>query len=614
MKRFFILLIMLVSFYSIAADIDAQFKNVSLKDFLLFVSEFTGKSVVYDENSISGNLTIQSNAKLSKENLLEIMHSVLSVNGYYAVDKGNYLQVLKKQDIKEYNEDLYDGNKKSSTNFVTAVITLDNLELAKVAQSLVSIKSKFGSFQIVKEVNAIVVSDETERILKIKEILNEMEKYANDFEFKSFIIKNTTATSLENKLKEFYKQLATQGLLPFNPVTISDDYTNTLIIGAKPNEMAKAEYLIEKLDSSATVSATKPQVYNLKNVQAEDVEKILNKLLATMVDPKDKKSISSKVASDKSTNSIIALGDKELYDNIAALIEKLDVPRKQVYIEALILETSIENGANFGVEWLAGGGNSNAAGSVGFLNGGNLTNFQAPVLDGESPNFAALPGGFTASILGNVISYEGVKFPTLSALVNFIKTDSSINIISNPQILTLDNEEAEVFVGENRPFVTSTKYDSNNSNPVSSYDYRDVGVRLKVTPHIADNETLTLKVEQEVKKVIANATSADLTAPITLTRQTKTNVELINGYTMVISGLIGDDTSVSNSEVPGLSKIPLIGWLFKSKSRSDSKTNMMVFISAQIINTRDDLKLITAEKMQYQQMINKEQQKVINGK
>lgn len=601
------------SFSVMAEDIDAQFKNVSLKDFLLFVSEFTGKSVVYDENSISGNITIQSNSKLSKDNLIEIMHSVLSVNGYYAIDKGTYYQIVKKQDIREYNEDFYDGSKKSATNFVTALITFDNLDLSRVAQSLATIKSKFGNFQIVKDVNAVVVSDETERIIKIKDILRTMEEYANDFIFKSFSIKNSTASAIDNKLKEFFKQFAIQGILPFNPVIISDDYSNTLIVGAKPKDIEKAEYLIDKLDSNTDVSAVKPQVYRIKNVAAEDVEKILNKLLATSVDPKKQAPISSKVASDKSTNSIIALGDKELYDNIASLIEKLDVPRKQVYIEALILETSIENGANFGVEWLAGGGNSNMAGSAGFLNNGSLTNFQAPVLDGNSPNFAALPGGFTASILGNIITYEGVKFPTLSALVNFVKTDSAINIISNPQILTLDNEEAEVFVGENRPYLTSTKFDTNN-NPIQSYDYRDVGIRLKVTPHISDNNTLTLKIDQEVKKVIANATSTDLTAPITLTRQTRTNVELINGYTMVISGLIGDDTSVSNSEVPGLSKIPLLGWLFKSRNKSNSKTNMMVFISAQIINTREDLELINSEKRQYMQMMNKNHQMQLNGK
>ena len=137
---------------------------------------------------------------------------------------------------------------------------------------------------------------------------------------------------------------------------------------------------------------------------------------------------------------------------------------------------------------------------------------------------------------------------------------------------------------------------------------------MKVTPHISDNNTLTLKIDQEVKKVIANATSTDLTAPITLTRQTRTNVELINGYTMVISGLIGDDTSVSNSEVPGLSKIPLLGWLFKSRNKSNSKTNMMVFISAQIINTREDLELINSEKRQYMQMMNKNHQMQLNGK
>ena len=468
MKKILLIIMVFFSFSVMAEDIDAQFKNVSLKDFLLFVSEFTGKSVVYDENSISGNITIQSNSKLSKDNLIEIMHSVLSVNGYYAIDKGTYYQIVKKQDIREYNEDFYDGSKKSATNFVTALITFDNLDLSRVAQSLATIKSKFGNFQIVKDVNAVVVSDETERIIKIKDILRTMEEYANDFIFKSFSIKNSTASAIDNKLKEFFKQFAIQGILPFNPVIISDDYSNTLIVGAKPKDIEKAEYLIDKLDSNTDVSAVKPQVYRIKNVAAEDVEKILNKLLATSVDPKKQAPISSKVASDKSTNSIIALGDKELYDNIASLIEKLDVPRKQVYIEALILETSIENGANFGVEWLAGGVNSNMAGSAGFLNNGSLTNFQAPVLDGNSPNFAALPGGFTASILGNIITYEGVKFPTLSALVNFVKTDSAINIISNPQILTLDNEEAEVFVGENRPYLTSTKFDTNNNpyNPM----------------------------------------------------------------------------------------------------------------------------------------------------
>ncbi|BAI80775.1 general secretion pathway protein D [Deferribacter desulfuricans SSM1] len=602
----FLIVFTFIALASFAENFDANFKNVSLKDFLLFVSEFTGKSIVYDESKIRGQITIDTKSKLTKDNLLEIMNTVLSMNNLYALDKGTYLQILKKNEVREIDDRFVDVDNVTKNDFITTVLYFDGIDVSKIASSLARLKSKYGDVQVLKGANVVVIRDTADRILKIKDIINKISKLAGSYELKAYSIKNSSASNIEKNITKFFKQLQAQALVSFNPIIIADDFTNTLIVAAKEDDINKIEYIINQLDVSNDNSALAPQVFKLKHVYATDVEGILNKLLLSNIDPKKKKVVRSKVAADKSTNSIIALGDKELYSNIQQLLEKLDKPRKQVYVEALVLETSIEKGADFGVEWLAGGGNENFAGSAGFLNNGALTNFQSPVLEGNSPNFAALPGGFTAAILGNVITYEGVKFPTLSALVNFVKTDSAINIISNPQILTLDNEEAEVFVGENRPFLTSTKFDANN-NPVQSYDYRDVGIRLKITPHISDNKTLTLKIEQEVKKVIANAGN-DLTAPITLTRKTKTMVELIDGYTMVISGLIGDDTSVSNSEVPFLSKIPILGWLFKSRNRSRSKTNMMVFITAKVINTRQDIDLITSEKKQFMKVI-KEQNK-----
>lgn len=597
MKKF-ILVMLLFSLPVFGADVDARFKNISLTDFLMFVSEFTGKSIVYDETYLKGTVTLDTRSKLTKENIIDIMHTVLGMNNLYVLNKGNYYQVMREADMKEYPDKYKELSEGSGKDLITSVLYFEKIDIEKVAPGLAKLKSKYGDFQIIKGLNVAVIRDTTDVIQKIKNILDKIESFADSFTFKSFSIKNSVASSIEKQVDKLFKQLKTQSILSFEPVLISDDATNTFIIGAKETDIKKVEYLIQQLDINPGISSVTPQVYYLKNIKSEDLQKVLDRILPTTKDSKQQNIINSKVASDKTTNSIIALGDKELYNNIQSIVQKLDVPRRQVYVEALILETTIEKGGNFGVEWLAGGGNSNFAGSAGFLTGGNLTNFQAPTLDGKSPNFAALPGGFTGSILGNIITYEGIKFPTLSALVNFVKTDSAINIISNPQILTLDNEEAEVFVGENRPFLTSTKFDTNN-NPIQTYDYRDVGIRLKITPHISDNTTLSLKIDQEVKKVIANATEADLTAPITLTRQTKTNIELVNGYTMVISGLIGDDTSVTNSEVPGLSKIPLLGWLFKSQKKNSAKTNMMVFISAQIINTRSDLDLIVSEKKQY---------------
>ena len=162
---------------------------------------------------------------------------------------------------------------------------------------------------------------------------------------------------------------------------------------------------------------------------------------------------------------------------------------------------------------------------------------------------------------------------------------SGINIISNPQILTLNNSAAEVFVGENMPYQTSTKYDSNN-NPIQTYDYRDVGVKLKVTPQISSDDMVTLAIEQEIKKVSGSAVSS--TAPTTLTRTTNTTVKLKNHSIMVISGMIKDDSTTTVTGIPGLSQIPVLGWLFKTQSTMTQKTNVMLFITAHIIDTLED--------------------------
>ncbi|GBE36693.1 type II secretion system protein D precursor [bacterium BMS3Bbin07] len=263
------------------------------------------------------------------------------------------------------------------------------------------------------------------------------------------------------------------------------------------------------------------------------------------------------------------------------------------------------------MEWLAGAGNKNFVGTGTFLDSKNVIDLQSPVLEGNPPNLGALPGGFGLGILGNIITYEGVKFPTLSALVNAIKTESGINILSKPQLLTLDNEEAEVFVGENRPFLISEKFDANN-NPIQTFDYRDVGIKLKILPHVIDEDTILLNVEQEVKKVVASAVGV-ASAPITLTRSTKTTIKLNNNTTVVISGLIKDDMGMSETRVPVLSRIPLLGWLFRSRDTSREKTNMMVFITTTIIKSRQDMEDLTRIKRKllknpHEKMIKKEKE------
>jgi general secretion pathway protein D len=575
------------------AEYNINLKNISLLDFVKFVSEFTNTNFVYNEKDLKGEVTIDSRLEMSTDDILEIFYSTLNLNNLVAVNKGSYIRILKNTEVRNFQDD-YKKNIDKTANYegmVTTILKLNKINARNLSLSFNKLKSKYGFVQSLKGINAIIVRDSSERIKKMIKIIKDLESDASGFEVKAIEIHNTSASNVEKGLRKFFIELKKQSLIAIDPVIISDDFSNVLIVASTKDNFKKIEYMVAQMDIAGINSTSVPRVFYLKNSSAEDVEKVLNKLLSK-TDTK-KNIVKFNVASDKATNSIIVVGDQMLYKKVETLIAKLDIPRKQVYVEALILETTLENGSKFGVEWIAGGGdNDNYYATAGHLVRGtdgnsNLVNF-------ASNGPGALPGGFTLGVLGNVITFNGITFPSLGALMHAVSKLNGINILSNPQILTLDNEEAEIFVGENRPFMVSEKYDSNN-NPVQTYDYRDVGVRLKITPHISSDDLVTLKIEQEVKKVTAS--TANVNQPITLTRKTTTKVKLKNGSTMVISGLIKDDTSLSTSSVPWLSKIPLIGWLFKYEAKGFEKTNMMVFVSVHLIESQNDADMLTGEKI-----------------
>jgi len=278
------------------------------------------------------------------------------------------------------------------------------------------------------------------------------------------------------------------------------------------------------------------------------------------------------------------------------MIEKLDIPRKQVYVEALILETSLTRTDSFGLDWFTVGANND-------LVGYGSTGVNPTAL---TPGTIPMPGGFGAGIMGNMITYNGLTFPSIGAFLNALRTDSGINIVSNPQILTIDNQDAETFSGENIPFKTGDRLDVNN-NLSTTYDYRNVGIRLKVTPQIS-GETINLDVDLAVDQVSPSEDGYSST----LTRTTKTKVQLEDNTIMVISGLMKDGSTTYTSGIPFLSRIPILGWLFKNQTNSSDKTNLMVFISARIINTREDAVNLLERRTRGSYMFNEQVNKMIS--
>ena len=599
-----------------------NFRNVSMKEFVTFVQSYTKINMVYNEADLRGTVTISSQQQMSPSSLMEIFDSVLAANGLVAMREKDYVRILPEREIANYSETYTD---RGSDGFVTTIITLESYNATALAATLTRVKSRNGHVEAIRGINGLLIRDFGDRIDKMRQIIRRMDRYVAEYKLYSITIENAIASKVEQQIIKFYNELMKNMLIGQIPMMLSDDFSNVLIISCTESDYEKIMYLVNELDKESVLDSTLPRVYYLKYAKAEDVEQVLNKILGSdagtaggtppggQAQGRPQNQVKSQVSFDKSTNAIIAIGTPELYFNLERLLEKLDIPRKQVWVEALILETSLDRGDVFGVEWFLGGAQGTDLFGLGSSKGsGAINSVVNPIASGTAPDLGGLPQGFSAGVVGDIVVFNGVSFPSLGAFMQAVRTDSGVNIVSNPQVLTVDNTEAEVFVGENRPFLTLQRHDS-DGDAINSFEYRDVGIRLKVTPHIIGDDRIHLEIEQEVNK-LAPSSSPDTTTPITLNRTTKTQVQLYNRSIMVISGLMKDDSTVSVQGIPGLSSIPLLGWLFKTQSTTSEKTNLMVFLTAYIVDTEEDMETLLKRRTMGTASFNREIQGIITNK
>jgi general secretion pathway protein D len=297
------------------------------------------------------------------------------------------------------------------------------------------------------------------------------------------------------------------------------------------------------------------------------------------------------INADKATNSLIIMADKEDYDVVEAVIKKLDIPRSMVYIESLIMEVNATKSLDLGVQWqlfdrtnvdnqnvVYGGKFSSAAG---VLNPAN-----------------ALGTGLAVGVLSQPFTFGGITLSNISAIVNAVKKDDDFRILSTPQILTTDNEEARITVGENRPFQTRATTDISGGT-YESFEYRDVGKILKITPHVSEGRNVRLKLSLEVTSLdrLATATTGvTSTRPVTQKRTIDTTVLVQDNHTVVIGGLIDDNRSNNETKVPGLGDIPLLGWLFKTQTDANQRTNLYVFLTPRVVKSPEEADRLVSDK------------------
>ncbi len=588
--------------------VSIDFNDVDINVFIKFIAELTGKNFIVD-NRVKGKVTIISPAKISVDEAYKVFESVLEVHGFTTVDSGDVIKIVSSPEARTKSIETLTEYRPGDPEdkLVTQLVPLryaDPNTITRLFRPLISKSSVILPYQ---PTNMLIVTDFYSNIKRLMRILKVIDVPGVGQEVTVIPLQYADAQKLVRTLSTVFQQrrrAAKKGAGPADVTKfVADERTNTIVVLASEDDTARVKKLITRLDREMPRGKEKIHVYYLENAVAEELAKVLQSL-STKAKPasqaKGKKeapivSEKTNITADKATNSLIIMAEKDDYMVLQDIIEKLDIPRAMVYIESLIMEVNVDNGFSLGTEWIAMGEtdvDSDSAAFGGGFSGGetgynNLGGLLAP-----AAGIATLPAGFSMGVFSEPLQIGDLTFPNLSALIQAFKKDKDTHILSTPQIMTTDNEEASITVGKNVPYLT--KSGSSTVESYNTYEYKDVGITLKITPQISKDRRIRLKIAQEVTKLDTTLTTGD--RPTTLKRTVDTTVVVNDKNTVVIGGLIDDSLSTTEYKIPCLGEVPGLGWLFKSLSNSREKTNLFVFLTPHVVQSPIEAKQMFEKK------------------
>jgi len=598
-------------------DVTIDFNDVDITVFIKFVSEMTGKNFIIDR-AVKGKVTMISSSPISSKDLYQIFQSVLEVYGYATIASGSIIKIVPtiqartkniatiKAKEAEYPED----------KVVTQLVTLKHSNTEEIRKILLPLISKTSIISSHPDSGTLIITDVQSNITRLLEIIEAIDVPSIGEELVVFNLKYASAKNLADSLKQLFLNIKSKNKTSTNVRLIAYERTNSLIVLAPKIHIQKIQSLLSQLDTDVPRGDGRLHVYYLQHANADELVKVLTSLPSEALTkeketPKTKTaSVTSdiKVMADSETNSLIIAAPKEEYSVIEDVIKKLDIPRRMVYIEALIMEVDVDKDFQLGVEWGGAGSFDDETGSVYTGFSGN-TDDPYSTLSGLSSDTADYPSGFLFGVMKEGIEIGNIFFPSLGAVLNAYKNDSDVNIIATPQILTTDNHEASIEVGENVPYITSLNTSTSNED-YTNYEYKDVSTSLKITPHINQENLVRLELYTQVIK-LKNPNSTSHT-PTTLKRTAETTVVIHDNETVVLGGIIGQDSSDEEYKVPLLGDIPLLGWLFKTQSEYQNKTNLFIFISPHIVENEAELAEIYLKKRNKLESVQERSTKIID--
>jgi general secretion pathway protein D len=628
------------------ATITPNYKDADLSQIIQAVSEVTGKNFIIDPR-VNAKVTMLSSTPMSADAFYQAFLSVLQVYGYVAVPAGKVIKIVPNTDARQLPSiDLPANVSSTSDEMVTQIITMKNISASQLVPLLRPLIPQSGHLAAYTNGNMLIISDRASNVARIMRIIERMDESGEE-PIEVIPLRNASATEIVRTINQLNQGAAAGGEGGSPVKVVADERTNSVLISGEKSLRLKVKALVLDLDTPRAGGGD-TQVRYLLYADAEKLaDKLKGQASATAKAQAGPQAGAASAAgggggggsgasnvdasvtiwADVPTNALIMTAPPKIMKNLMAVIDKLDIRRAQVEVEAMIVEVDVNKSANLGVQWLLDGGTSLGYGVINLpgSSGTSIVDIAAAALGGvsgleSSATTTATTTGSTGSTAASGISSlipNGATFAVgtynsntqkgFAALIQALRSDGTSNIISTPRIITMNNEEAEVKVTQEIPLITgqytsSTAAVNGTTSPFETIQREEVGTILKVTPHISEGDTIQLKVEQEDSAPGAKiADSADIS---TNKRSIKTTILIEDGGIIVLGGLMQDTVTESEDRVPVLGAIPLLGNLFKSRSGSRQKSNLLVFLRPRIL--RDQAATQEVSTKRYEDIRNEE--------
>nr|WP_217706724.1 type II secretion system secretin GspD [Vibrio campbellii] len=590
---------------AMANEFSASFKGTDIQEFINIVGRNLEKTIIVDP-SVRGKIDVRSYDVLNEKQYYSFFLNVLEVYGYAVVEMDNgVLKVIKAKDSKTSAIPVLGDDSAKGDSVITRVVAVRNVSVRELSPLLRQLIDNAGAGNVVHydPANIILITGRAAVVNRLAEIIKRVDQ-AGDKEIEVVELRNASASEMVrivDALNKTTNQKSTPEFL--EPKIVADERTNSILISGDPKVRARLKHLIRQLDVEMATKGNNRVVY-LKYAKAEDLVDVLKGVSDNLQAEKQagQKGASSAqrgevvIAAHEATNSLVLTAPPDIMITLQDVIAQLDIRRAQVLIEALIVEMSEGDGINLGVQW----GNLETGAVIQYGNtGAQIGNVMVGLEEakdtekvdsrwdaeakewvdrkttekGDYSTLAAALGGVNGAAMS-------IMMGDWTALITAVSSDSNSNILSSPSITVMDNGEASFIVGEEVPVITGSTSGSNNDNPFQTVDRKEVGIKLKVVPQINEGDSVQLNIEQEVSNVLGANGAVDVRFA---KRQLNTSVMIQDGQMLVLGGLVDERAMESESKVPLLGDIPVIGQLFKSTSTQTEKRNLMVFIKPTII-------------------------------